>query len=72
MIRHGQVCVAVVNPDETSFLAQAQADESGVSDHDALQPVQFLETEGTGAGLRDGLAPPRCTIARGALPFDGE
>jgi len=44
-----------MDTNETAFVSKTKAHEARVADDNALEAVQFVETEGTHARLRDRL-----------------
>jgi hypothetical protein len=64
--------LAVVGADEAALSPQAQRDEAGVPDHEALETLELGHVERAKARLPDGLRPAGGSAARGPLALDRE
>src|SRR5436309_13027361 len=72
VIGKGLLSPAVVSPDESTVMTEAQPHESRVADDDALEAFQFSEVEWMETRLADGFCPPCRSRAGWPLAFDRE
>ena len=72
VIGQGGAGRAVMLANEATVLPQAQMDEAGIADDDALQAFEFCPVDRMAPGFTDDLAPPPDTILGRVLAFDLE